>query len=337
MLECRLVHVSLMGSNLTAKVAGGCPQDGVLSPLLWNLVVDRFLTVTNDLGFSTFGYADDIVIIVQGKFAHTVREIMQKALNVVIKRAAKEGLNISPHITAIVPFTNRRILEGLGPPIINGKELKMLDEVKYLGVILDLKLNWNQHLQKIIRKTQTTFALVRRTCGRKWGLRPSMLYWLYTRVIGPFILYGSLIWWPKVIQKNTKTQPVRIQRMACLAITGAMKSTPTTAMESLLNLTPLDLLIMAEARMALYRLHILKQPADPNTAARLLAIWKNVTEPILDMQSDHTIPIYNYSKYFNVVIDTEYWRNKDPMFPEEVLVLYTVPELTWGLGLEYMA
>jgi hypothetical protein len=34
--------------------------------------------------------------------------------------------------------------------------------------------------------------------------------------------------------------------MACLSITGAMKSTPTAAMEVLLNLTPLDLLIMAE-------------------------------------------------------------------------------------------
>ena len=50
--------------------------------------------------------------------------------------------------------------------------------------------------------------------------------------------------------------------MACLAITGAMKSNPTAAMEMLLNLTPLDLLIMAEARMALCRLYILKQPAD---------------------------------------------------------------------------
>jgi hypothetical protein len=132
-----------------------------------------------------------------------------------------------------------------------------------------LKLNWNQHLQKI-RKTKTTFALGRRTCGRKWGLSTSTLHWLYTRVIRPFILYGALVWWPKVIRKNTKTQLGRIQRMACLAITGTMKSTPTAAMELLLNLTPLNLLIMAEATMALYRLHILKQPADPNTAAGLL-------------------------------------------------------------------
>jgi hypothetical protein len=41
------------------------------------------------------------------------------------------------------------------------------------------------------------------------------------------------------------------------------------------------------------------------------------------MRSDHTIPIYNYSKYFNVVIDAEYWRKKTPSFPEDVLVWYT--------------
>ena len=67
MLEGRLVYTSLMGSTLTAKVVGGCPQGEGLSPLLWNLVVDRLLSVTNELGFSTFGYADDVVIIVQGK------------------------------------------------------------------------------------------------------------------------------------------------------------------------------------------------------------------------------------------------------------------------------
>ena len=111
--------------------------------------------------------------------------------------------------------------------------------------------------------------------------------------------------------------------MACLAIMGTMKSTPTAAMEMLLNLTPLDLLIMAEVRMALYRLHILKQPADPKTATGLLFIWKHVSDPILDKRSDHTIPVYNYPKIFSVIIDRDYWRNKDPTFPEDALIWYT--------------
>jgi hypothetical protein len=70
-LESRLVHTSLMGSSLTARVTGVCQQEGVLSPLLWNLVVDRLLAVTNDLGFSTFGYVDNIVTMSRVNF-HTL-------------------------------------------------------------------------------------------------------------------------------------------------------------------------------------------------------------------------------------------------------------------------
>jgi hypothetical protein len=99
----------------------------------------------------------------------------------------------------------------------------------------------------------------------------------------------------------------RIQRMACLAITGAMKSTPTAAMGVLLNPTPLDLLIMAVVRMALYRLHIPKQPTNFKTEVGMLSIWKDMGDPILDMRSDHTIPIYYYSKTFKVIIDQDYW------------------------------
>ena len=92
------------------------------------------------------------MIIAQGKFAHAIRDVMQQALNAVVKWAAKEGLNISLQKTAIIPFTKRKKTEGLGPLELHGKELVMLDEVKYLGVILDSKINWNKHLQKAIRK-----------------------------------------------------------------------------------------------------------------------------------------------------------------------------------------
>jgi hypothetical protein len=63
--------------------------------------------------------------------------------------------------------------------------------------------------------------------GKRWGLRPNMVHWLCIRVIRPSTLYAALVWWSKVKQKTTKIQLGRIQRMACLAITWAMKSTPT--------------------------------------------------------------------------------------------------------------
>jgi hypothetical protein len=77
---------------------------------------------------------------------------------VVVKWSVTEDLKISHHKTAVVPFTNRRNVEGLEPLVLHGMELEMLGEVKYLGVVLDSRLNWDQHLQKIIRKAETTFV-----------------------------------------------------------------------------------------------------------------------------------------------------------------------------------
>ena len=66
--------------------------------------------------------------------------------------------------------------------------------------------------------------------------------------------------------------------MAYLPITGDMKMTSIAAMEVLLKQTPLDLLIMAKARMALYRLQIFKQLNVPRTVSRLLSgkMWVTI-------------------------------------------------------------
>jgi hypothetical protein len=80
MLESTNIIVTFSGETMGVSVAWGCPQGGVLSPLLWGLVVDDFLWELNDSGYYTVGYADDIAILINGKFPHTVSEILQTAL-----------------------------------------------------------------------------------------------------------------------------------------------------------------------------------------------------------------------------------------------------------------
>jgi hypothetical protein len=70
----------------------------------------------------------------------------------------------------------------------------MLGEVKYLGVILNSEHNWNQHLQKIIRKPQTISAVVRRMYSKRQGLRANMMHWLYIRVLRPSTFHAALVW-----------------------------------------------------------------------------------------------------------------------------------------------
>lgn len=51
--------------------------------------------------------------------------------------------------------------------------------------------------------------------------------------------HGSLIWW-------TKTELTKLQPFACLCITVAIRSTPTIAMETIPNLSPLHLMLLQQ-------------------------------------------------------------------------------------------
>ncbi|KMQ88925.1 lian-aa1 retrotransposon protein [Lasius niger] len=82
MLRRRIV-ASLGSSRVGGLVERGCPQGGVLSPLLWCLVVDRLLEDLNDRGIYAQGYADDLAILVRGPFLDTLIKITQSALETV--------------------------------------------------------------------------------------------------------------------------------------------------------------------------------------------------------------------------------------------------------------
>jgi hypothetical protein len=66
--------------------------------------------------------------------------------------------------------------------------------------------------------------------------------------IRPLLTYSSMIWWPRVRYNVSRMENSKLQRLACLAVTGVTKMIPTAAMEVLLWLTPLHVMIEVEAQ-----------------------------------------------------------------------------------------
>jgi hypothetical protein len=61
-------------------------------------------------------------------------------------------------------------------------------------VILVARLAWKKQVEARVRKARLMIGACRRICGRKWGLRPRVVSWLYTFVVRPSITYASLVW-----------------------------------------------------------------------------------------------------------------------------------------------
>jgi hypothetical protein len=99
--------------------------------------VDGLLGELKEGGYYATGYADDIAILINGKFPQTVSEVLQTALGFVQEWCDRTGLSINPSKKVIIPFTKKRVLKGLKEPVLFGKTIQLSTEVKYLGLTLD--------------------------------------------------------------------------------------------------------------------------------------------------------------------------------------------------------
>jgi len=107
-LEGRRAMAALSSLSRSVAVSRGCPQGGVLSTLLWCLVVDELLTRLSGEGVYAQGYADDICLLAVGKFLNAVSGLIQWGLGTVEAWCSEHGLSVYPDKTGLVAFTRKR-------------------------------------------------------------------------------------------------------------------------------------------------------------------------------------------------------------------------------------
>ena len=156
---------------------------GVLSPLLWGLVIDDLLWGLNDDGYYTVGYADDIAIFINGNFLLKVPECHQTALYTVQRWCERTSLSINPNKTVITPFTRKRNIKGIKERTLFNKTKQLSSDVKYFRLVLDKGLTWKKQLDKVINKAYKDFWTRRSMSGKTWGLQPHVVHWIYTEII----------------------------------------------------------------------------------------------------------------------------------------------------------
>jgi ribonuclease HI len=195
-------------------------------------------------------------------------------------------------------------------------------------VILDSRLTWSKHVDAKVKKAQNLLWACRRACGGVWGLEPRVVRWLYVSVIRPTVTFASLVWWPGCQSARVKKKLSSIQRLACLGITGAMRTTPTGAMEALLCLPLLELVVLSEASSAAHRLWSLGclSYLHPKKGHSSVLTRLQQLVPIFSMGVDATRPTFNFEPRYRVTISHREDWTKGPAAPPEVkgLVWYIV-------------
>ncbi len=251
-IKNRTIGTELNGYKRERCVSVGLGQGLHTSPTFWNLCFDEILDKMDGEGVNCVGFADDIVLIGSGLHLDTVRSNIQRKVDQVVEWGLRNGLQFNADKTEATIYTKKRN-KKCRKIKVNGSPVEYADSAKYLGVIVDKNLNWNEHIKHKVNKAKKQLFMLRSVLGSNWSPNPKMLKWVYTAAVRPMISYACHIWSDNLTDKNRKDLK-SVNRLACLMMGKVQRSTPTAGMEIIYDIEPLDIFLERTAVMTFYQI-----------------------------------------------------------------------------------
>ena len=179
----------------------GVPQGSCLGPLMFLIYVNDLPNATQ---CQTTLFADDTTLHLSNKNLNDLQHEMNKELNKIDLWMKCNKLSVNYSKTSYMIISNKSLKPSSFKLILNDNNIKPLKHVKYLGVLLDNKLNWKAHISSLCSKLS-------KICGVFYKLRYFVpfhcLRTVYFSLVQSHLQY-SLINWGRA--NNSTLHPLQI-------------------------------------------------------------------------------------------------------------------------------
>lgn len=196
------VHSDPYTSN-TYQPTCGVPQGSTLGPLLFNIYTIDLPACTEDS--IVLMYADDTKLARQINGPHDA-EALQRDINRFVTWCSKNKLKINDEKCAIVSFTNKKNVH-LQCYKVSDHPIVRNSSIRDLGVMLDAKLTFNEHIDQVKTKSLRTLGTILR--NNLGFTNPQTFIHLFRTLVIPLLMYCSELWNGCTLSQNIKLENVQ--------------------------------------------------------------------------------------------------------------------------------
>ena len=173
----------------------GVPQGSLLGPLLFTLFVNDMPNYVKSCEVSL--YADDTCLFTSSNDPRQVEKKLNEDISNLSLWLKQNKLLVNPKKCEAMFIGTRQRLKNKNDAIkhchisIEGNEIQKVDSCKYLGVIIDKNLSWNDHIERVRKKVIKSIYLLKRL--RSFiNERTALLF--YRSIIQCNLDYCSSVW-----------------------------------------------------------------------------------------------------------------------------------------------
>lgn len=177
-------------------VTYGIPQGTVLGPILFIIYLNGLLTL-NCCG-TIISFADDTALFVEGDSWSSVESKLVSDLQQITQWFDKYLLTINLNKTIYLPFSNnitttpeKNNIEIYLPQRGITWKIEKQQNAKYLGILIDIHLRWDKHVQALVRKVRSLMYIFKQT-KKILSLRENLS--LYYSLVQSLLTYGIIGW-----------------------------------------------------------------------------------------------------------------------------------------------